>query len=230
MEYQQSVVPTPTRAGPLRLGPVSEHSDATSGFAASSAWLEMQGARVPRAEGSTAGPGSERPARLDGRLRGRFLRFDGGPTRGAGAGPGILLVGEPAPAALADQVGAPEDMPHCGGVAFAVAAHAAGIGLRAADGVEEDSAHGPHCARPADRSLSAKRIGATALCAAAPPPRPAAPEGDPARSNRMRSPARRPPQRGNSVENSLLASPEHSGRRDITRLLHSSASPGRILP
>jgi len=30
---------------------VSEHSDATPGFAASSAWLEMQGARVPRAEG-----------------------------------------------------------------------------------------------------------------------------------------------------------------------------------
>jgi hypothetical protein len=61
-------------------------------------------------------------------------------------------VGEPAPAARADQGLGLKDMPHGGRVAGAVRLHAEEA-FGTDDWSEGDSTHGADCARPADRLL-----------------------------------------------------------------------------
>jgi hypothetical protein len=100
-----------------------------------------------------------------GRVYGGFLGFDGSHPFNAWAGPGIPLVGEPAPPARANEGAGLKDMPHGSRVASAGPCLAKGIGFRVGDCGTEDSTHGIDCARSAAGSLWRETDwGSGALC------------------------------------------------------------------
>jgi len=91
-------------------------------------------------------------------------RTDGGLSHVPGTAPGIPLVGEPVPSALADQGRGLKDMPHGGRVASAGPRHAERAGFRAGDCGRRHLAHGAEIvADLPTRRFSAKRSGAPAL-------------------------------------------------------------------